>query len=293
MGLRKLNREIKDGLTSPCYFIYTREPFFINRTVEKIRSLIPEEQLSFNLHTFDFTERGSDFQELIDSANSPGFFQSRKFIVLKHFEKARKKEKESLYGYLKDPSPDTTLVVFSEKSPDKEIKNFLKAEQIISIELNEREMKHWIKSVASDMGIRLSDEVTDLFFTLCNGNAGIIHSELEKLSLLGKESPEISEIAEVISGSVSQNVFSLAVLLVKKRKKESLMMLETLQTENEPIALIGALNWKIADLERKGYFKDKERFKRFLEILIDADRKLKNSQTVGVLEEALTKLLQT
>ncbi len=293
MGLKKLSKEIKEGLPRPCYFIHAKEYFFITRTVEKIKSLIPEDQLSFNLHTFDFSERGSDFQEIIDSANSPGFFQNRKFIILFHFEKARKKEKEVLYGYLKDPSPDTTIVVFSEKPAEAEIKKLLKPEQVISLDLNHREMKHWIKAVASDMGLKLSGEITDLLFTLCNGNAGIIYSELEKLSLLGRKSPEFSEIAEVISGSVSQNAFALAELIVKRRKKESFMVLESLQNENEPIALIGALNWKIADLQRRGHIKDKKRFKQFLEILIDTDRKLKNSQTVGVLEEAIIKLLQT
>ncbi len=293
MGLKKLNKELKTGLSRPCYFIHTRERFFITRSIEKIKSLIPDDQISFNLHTFDLSERVSDFQEIIDSANSPGFFQSRKFIILLHFEKARKKEKEILYRYLKDPSPDTTLVIFSEKPPEGELKSILKTEQIISLDLNHRQMKHWIKAVASEMGINLSDEITDLLFTLCNANAGIIYSELEKLSLLGKSSPALSEIAEVISGSVSHNAFALAELIVRKRKKESLMMLEALQKENEPISLIGALNWKMADLARKGYLKDKKRYKHILEILIDTDRKLKNSQTLGVLEEAITKLLQT
>ncbi len=293
MGLRKLNKEIKSGLPLLCYFVYCREHFFVTRSVEKIKSLIPEDQLSFNLHIYDLSERDTDIRAIIDSANSPGFFQSRKFILLLHYEKAKKKEREALFGYFENPSPDTRVVIFSEKEADPEIKKLFKAEQIISVDLSQPQMKHWVKAVATEMGLKLSDEIADLLMSLCNSNAGIIYSELEKLSLLGKKAPQISEVAEVVSGSVSQNVFLLAELVVKKRKKESFMMLEALQAENEPIALIGALNWKFADLERKGYFRDKGRYKRFLEIMIDTDRKIKNSQTSGVLEEALAKLLQT
>ncbi len=295
MGLKKLNKAFNDRLSESCYFIHTSEGFFVNRTIERIRSLIPPDQIDLSLFVYDMTasERPSDFNEVLDAANSAGFFQSRKFIVLINFQSIRKKEKEALYRYLESPSPTSTIVLFSDKPPDEKIRSFLNTDTLISLDLSQTELKQWTRRLASEKGLTLSDEIADLIVALSGGNAGIIYSEVEKLSLLGKKQPELSDIANTMQGSLSPNVFTVADLLIRKRKREAFLLLEQLLRENDPIAIIGALNWKIMDSARKGKIRERERLQGILEILIEADRKLKNSQTTGVLEEAFSKLLQT
>ncbi|RMG67969.1 MAG: hypothetical protein D6710_10745, partial [Nitrospirae bacterium] len=166
MGFRKLNKVITEGFQLPFYFIHSTEPFFVTLAIEKIKELVPEEQLSFNLHQFDLSEGEADFGEIIDSANSPGFFQNSKFILLLHFERARKKEKEALLEYLKDPSPTTRLIIFSEKAPEAEIKSLLRSEQFISLELNQTQLRHWVKSLARQKGLDISEQIADLIITL-------------------------------------------------------------------------------------------------------------------------------
>ena len=149
MGLRKLSKALKEGLPAPCYYIHSTDRFFTNRTIQRIRALVPETEIDLSLFVFDMSssERPADFNQVLDTANTAGFFQNRKFILLLNFQSSRKKEKEAIYSYLKSPSPLSTVVLFSEKPPDENIKSLLQNECIINLDLGQKELRQWIKGI--------------------------------------------------------------------------------------------------------------------------------------------------
>jgi len=92
---------------APVYLLDGEEPYYIDRLVEALEQIIPEEEKDFNLITL--YGGLTDVQEVIGAARQFPMFGKRILIILK--EAHQMKDLADLGNYIASPQPSTVLVI--------------------------------------------------------------------------------------------------------------------------------------------------------------------------------------
>ncbi len=295
MGFRQLYKEIEEGLPSPVYYIHGKDLFFLTEALNRVRNLIPPEQRDINFLVYDMDtslESPPPVSEIMDILSTPGFFGTRKIVVIKNIHEARKKQITTLTAHLKDilsrsksEQWENVLILTSSKPPASELKELL-AGKIFSTDRRSQHIKLWVKETAKSLGLTMTERAVDMLVTFSDGESGIIYSEVEKLSLLGKKKIDLDDLYETLYGSPHSSVFNLAEALISKNKKRVFTIYRTIEADT--IAILGAINWKYADTAKK----TKKDYTEAFQYLLEADRKIKSSSGEYPIEELFLKLLR-
>ncbi len=295
MGLKKFIKEAEKGFPSGFYFLYSKDPFFLSEATSRITDKIPPEKRSFSLMAFDMENSSgsaSAIKDVIGVLNTAGFFGGRKTVILKNTQALKKADIKVLSGYLKDPAPDSLLVMLASKSPPALLKEVLDSHNLFALDMKERELRLWAGGVARGVGVSIDPDALNYIMAITGGDAGRIYSEIEKLSLLGKGGVGLDDIHQTLPGTVRSNVFNLAGSIIQKDARKTFRIYNSLKEGLDPYSIIGAINWKFADLYKKS---GKERggyYRKAFKYMLEADRRLKSSGGEYPLEELLIKLLQ-
>ncbi len=275
--MKRLFREIDRGLKSPVYIIYVEDPFLITQIINRLKDGLPEpeREIAITVYDFDSAERPS-MKDLLQDLNTPGFLGKKKTVVLKWADRLKKTEKEDLLGYLGNPSPDVHLLII--------LRQLRKTEDLpgqfptFHIHLNRGNLYSYIRDVASQKGLRLSEEMVKAIAIVSGGDAGLINNELEKLSLLeGTSSDKDSrKILKPHLLSQPSNVFSLAEAILRRDKQRAFQLLYML-SDYDPSQVVGALNWAFKESLKKGEH-SQDFYRQAFQILLEADLNIKNTR---------------
>jgi len=284
-------KEIENNLPSPVYYLYAKDSFLLKNAVDRIRVLVPEERREFNVMIYDI-DSAPPVHTILDVLNTPGFFGEKKMVILRNMQTMKKKESKVLFSYLDNPSSGSVFVMLSLKPPDKGMKEKFKGGvKVLSLDMKAQEIKTWLTELARQRGVVITSDAIALLMATAGTDMGVLYEETEKAALLGKSKVEINDISELIHGSATYTVFSLADALVTKDRVKVFRIYSAMRDSLDPFAVIGAINWKYAELSkrssrRKGYFSEVFR------CLSEADRRLKTSGGEYPVEDLFIRLLQ-
>jgi DNA polymerase III delta subunit len=132
----------------------------------------------------------------------------------------------------------------------------------------------------------------DLLLAISGPEAGVLYSEIEKISLLGRKRVGVDEIAEMLHGSGRESVFSLAEAIVAGNRALVFRIYRSIRDTLEPYSVLGAINWKFSQLSKKDSGGRREYFSMVFRCLSEADAKVKSSGGWYPLEDLFVKLLQ-
>jgi DNA polymerase-3 subunit delta len=297
MSFQAFLKEIEKGLPSPVYLLCASDPFLHREVVEKIRSLVPEAERDFNFQIFDLTpagEEGATVGQILDAANTISFFGGRRFtVLLGNIQKLPKKDLERLMHYVSDPAPGTAFVMLHTGALTRDSREKFGALKPGSLDLKGAEIPSWLKHRARTKGIEISDEAADYLIEIIGADLGLLSSEVEKISLVGKNKIEIDDISEIATGERLYSIFDLVNALRVKDAARVFKIYKTLRETADDYGLIGALNWQYGrNLHVEGSPAEKEYFLRVFELLHDADVDIKSSGRTFPMEYLLVKLLR-
>jgi len=291
MSLKIFYNEIKKGLPCEVYYLYKADFFIIIDIIKKIKELIPEDKRAINIFVYDINNKESlpSISEIIEQLNTSGFFGDKKFVVLYNIHSLKSKDFQEIVKYIKNPNKDNTLILISKEPPIEE-KIFRKF-PVICIELKGNMLFSYIKDVAVSKGLKISKKAIETLIEIGNSDIGFIVSELEKLSLLGKNNIDVADILELFYNSKKYSVFHLADAILEKNKQKTFHIFQNIPNL-EPISTLGAFNWKFYNSLKK---KQKPLcfYKRLFEILLECDLIIKSSSSKHPFENILFKLLQS
>jgi DNA polymerase-3 subunit delta len=297
MSFQAFLNEIEKGLPSLVYLLYASDPFLHREAVREIKKLIPDDEKEFNLHIFDFSPEADEktsFDQMLDVANTVPFFGKRRFILfIGDLQKLPKKDLKRLDAYISYPAPDSILLLFHEGVLKKEMRERFRGLKAISLDVREAEVPSWIKHRARLKGLDISDDVADYLLGTIGPDLGLLSSEIEKISFLGKQKMCVDDISEIIEKESFYTPFDLVEALEGKNAERAFRIYKALRETVEDYNIIGILNWLYGrSLSTQRKQKGNEYFSRVFEILNKADIDIKSSGRDFPMEYLLIKLLR-
>ena len=251
MSYKHLLDEIKKAFPSPCYLLISSSRFLHAEAASLIKGLVPPEELDFNFQSFDMLspeQEKTAFEQVMDVLNTVPFFAGRKFVIIENSQKIAKKDLKKLETYLQSPSESSVLVLLYEGSLKKDARESFKGAKQIIVDIREGDMPAWIVEKARLKGLRLSGDSAGYLVAMIGPDLGMLSTEIEKLTLIGKPEIEKADITEIIEGKRSFGAFDLINAIREQNKEKVFRIYSILKETEEPYGLLGALNWQYAQL---------------------------------------------
>lgn len=296
MSYRIFLDEIKKGLPSLNYILTSSDPFLHTEAVSLIKSMVPPEERDFSFHSFDLLGSGSEsitFDYILDVLNSVPFFGGRKYVAVENFQKLPKKDIRKLEHYLQDPSGSSSMILLNLGTLKKEFKEKFKGIKQILLDISEKDIPLWLKQKAKSKGLDISDNVADYLLGIIGPDLGMLSSELDKCTLIGKPVIDKKDIMEIIEGKRTYNAFDLVNAINARDTEKVFRIYGILKETEEPYSLLGALNWQFGRfMSGKNTPQDKKHNYNVFSILNKADVDIKSSGSFYPVELLLVKLLR-
>ncbi|MCD2136836.1 DNA polymerase III subunit delta [Salinicoccus halitifaciens] len=204
----------------------------------------------FSLVSLNYRE--TSVESIIEEAQTLPFLSDRKAIILNDaFLLTGAKVKSDVehnmdlfLDYIKNKNDDTLLIfkVFNEQLDKRKkiTKLILKEGAVTEVkEMTEPEIKDFIRSQVEDEGMDIDEPALGMFLERTGISYGNVRSELEKLLLYAEGRITESDVAEVVSMSMEQNIFQLTEHVLNGRKEAAVHLVRQLILQkNEPIQLL-------------------------------------------------------
>jgi DNA polymerase-3 subunit delta len=251
MSFKNLLDEIKKGLPSGSYLLTASDRFLHVEAATLVRDLVPSEERDFNFHTFDLLSAEQEkpsFDHILDVVNTVPFFTGRKYVVVENFQKTAKKDMKKIEGYLQNPSKSAVLVLLHEGSLKKDAREGLKGVKHIVLDIREGDIPAWISEKAKRKGLTLSRDAAEYLLFMIGPDLGMLSTEVEKLTLLGKDAVQKEDIREIIEGKRSYGAFDLINAIRARDTEQAFRIYGKLRETEEAYSLLGALNWQYAQM---------------------------------------------
>jgi DNA polymerase-3 subunit delta len=297
MSYQAFLKEIEKGLPAPVYLFYTSELFLQSEALDALKEIIPDTERDFNLHMFDLILPGDEnntLSQIIDVANTVSFFGGRRLtVVTVNLQKLLKKDQERLHAYIYNPAPDAVFVLLHVGAFSKDMRERFRALKPFSLDMRETEIPYWIKQRGKTRGLEISDKAADYLIGLVGPDLGLLSSEIEKISLIGKKRIDVNDISDIVTGERTYSIFDLVNALMEKNARKVFSIYKTLRETSEDYSLIGALNWQYGrHLHAQNSPSEQDYFMKVFDLLSETDRDIKSSGRNFPLEYLLVKLLR-
>ncbi len=233
---------------------------FINQLKESFRKDVSGEIEDSRYYPFE-----TGMSEVVSSIRNGSLFSENKWVVIPQIETVKRDEAAILADYIKNPSPDTLLILTSDglnRDIAKAVISAVPKERIkVFWELFENQKQNWVRQYFMNNKINPEEGVIELVLELVENNTEQLKRECEKLVLfLGdKTSLTCAEVEKYIYHSKEENVFTLFDKIACSDLTAALEVIRkiSLSGDTHPIQLIGGLLWQ---------------FRRMLELNLLLDR---------------------
>jgi DNA polymerase-3 subunit delta len=290
MSFRQFLKEKDTGFMENTYLLYGSDPFFLKNAEAMIKAGINEEHRDFGLDIYDIESASAkkvSLKEILDSLNTFSFFSENKVVIVQNIHKLKKAELDLLEGYLANPSDSSTLFMFYNGKLKANVKKITSVCKSISLDHSAQELRVWLSAYTKEKGISLSPQVSDYLSEILGNDAGLLASEINKLSLLGKDKIELKDLGDIIYGEAGVDTFEFTGALSSGNRKKAFRLSRDLSGTDSGM-LLGAINWQISRLKGR---KSSDQMLKYYRTLLEADTVNKSTGSSYPLELLVTKLL--
>ena len=249
---------ISTGKLSPVLIFTGEQTYLMDKAVQELKNspLGPGDDINF----ITFHGDSASGKEVADTASTYPMFSKMKLVVVKNAEKLAARELPPLETYIESPSPSTNLVlIFTDgKKPKlggkKNISRF-------DFTLEKGNAASAAMEEARKLGYELSRAGAEMLISLVGEDLQKIHNELLKLSLYKGENKRIGprEIESMTVKNQFADIYQLINAISKKDKKNAHRVLMELESAGEePLSILGIINWRFRILWRAKELIDKK-----------------------------------
>jgi DNA polymerase III delta subunit len=237
---KALDKELEGGLPQNLYYFWSEESFFLEELLKKaIEKTLPDSQADFN---YDLFYPSSEAGDIIDAASTLPFMIQRRLVVLKGFNQFSKPAVKALTAYFSDPSETTCMLVLSQKVLPKKLSGI--PWKAFHVGIKENDMQEWLRRLASEKGIKMTRGAVESMIEHVGFDAGLLASEVEKLSLSGKKQVDEKDISSSISVVREYTTFNLIDAIAAEQRAKAFRILKSILGEKMLAAtVVGTLNW--------------------------------------------------
>lgn len=257
-GFDEFMSALSSGELSPVLIFTGVQSYLMEKAVEELKNspLGPGGDMNF----ITFHGDSASGKEVADTASTYPMFSKMKLVVLKNAEKLPARELPPIETYMESPSPSTHLVlIFADgKKPKlggkKNISRYdftVEKGNAVSAAVEE----------ARKLGYDLTRAGAETLISLVGEDLKEIHNELQKLSLYKGENKRIGpqEIESMTVKNQFADVYQLINAISRKDKKNAHRVLTELESAGEePLSILGIINWRFRLLWRAKELIDKK-----------------------------------
>lgn len=240
MSLIELNEDIKNKNPHGIYLLYGTEKYDVENYVEKIKKCFAN--LSYGVNYFELDK--SSIDTLSDLCESVSFFGLEKLIVIK----------DSGLKFNKDVLDNITnpklVVIFIESSVDKRTSEYKYLSQKANVvefnKLNEKDAVFFVRKTLNAYKINVSDDTAAYLVNVCTTDKLILINEFRKIVAYLNEGDTVNKgiIDKICSRTLDAKVFDLMDLIMAKKKKEALSLLDDLISQGTYIGIVTGMLFK-------------------------------------------------
>ncbi len=254
LAYSQLDKHLASGKLAAAYVLRGDQDLLRELALGEIRKAAlgdTSDEFDFNLERFDGEKTTAE--SLVMAANTlpllglaGGGGQHRVLIVKRAKRLVEGAQAEALVGYLKDPSPQTVLVMELESSPDGRRKAWKEIEKQVTVVQcdppKEWEIEEWVAGQARIRKLPLDAEAARYLASEFGSDLRRQLGELEKISLYaGAEKLDGQELASLLGRGKAQSIFKFTDAVASRQAAVALKQLGRLLDEGEPALRILAL----------------------------------------------------
>lgn len=260
MTADELMRKLRANQIPELILLYGQEPYLLQRAAKAVRrAVLSAENDDFNDNQFYGKEVTA--AQIIEAALTLPVFAPRRLVTVKDAHQIPAAELDGLLGYLKDPAPETCLLLVAEKI-DSRRKFYQQCKKVGSLvefkPLAERDLPRHIRSFLDERDYRISADALDLFCSMVGPNLHEVHSEIDKLlTYIGERTlVDIVDVEAVVSKGRAENIFELGNAVGRGDAAKALALVKRLLEAGEaPLKVLSLMVrhfrqlWKVRELQ--------------------------------------------
>lgn len=211
MDTQKFYKDLEKGTLAPLYFLFGEEPYLLNQSAERFKfAVLSEGAMDFNFTVFYASD--ADVQNIRDAVETLPMMAPRRLVILKEAQELTDREWQELEPLIETPVDSTVFVIMATRvdKRKKQIRALLEKASCVEFKKPfDNQIPQWIKYIASDLGLKISDDGTHLLHKLVGHHLTEIEGELKKLGdfVGGERRIEVADVAQAVSRSREENVF--------------------------------------------------------------------------------------
>ena len=309
-GVRK---QIAQGGIAPVYLIVGDDDVEMSRLANELSALVEDELRAFNLERVYATDKGVTPSSIVESARTMPMLGDRRVVVVLRAERILKPKRrgkateepetesedaepptdlDALERYVKDPSPQTTLVlVAADVDRQRKVYKTLQKQATIvecwglrpgkdeRVDLRQvaRTAEQMVRQEVADAGLQIDPAAVRLVAERAGADIAKLRADVERLLLYAADKPKIglAEVREVVSAETAQDDWAVTNAISRGDAPEALRQLGlALEAGGVSYQILGQLAWFVRE---KLAAADPRRIKPAVEALFRTDLELKSS----------------
>jgi len=248
-GFDELRIEVEAGRIEPLYLFIGEEHFLQTRAIQLLQDTIDESLRVFNLTILTIgTDSGGSrttAATVVDVANQMPMMVARRIVVVREFEKIKEDEQSIVLGYLKRPSPTTTMI-FQAAAPDKRRKltaELVKNCTVVSFDLlDESRAGRWAKERLKQSGSSIDADALRLLFGLAGTGLTRLSNEIDKLAAFSDGgSISAATVQQLVARSSEHSSWEIWDAINARDRKRALKLMERLLNDTDALPILGSL----------------------------------------------------
>lgn len=235
-----LDDHIKNNSVKGLYLLFGDEKYDIERYIEKMKKTFSNLELGINFFVLDKT----NIETLKDAIESVSFFGLEKLIVVKNVGLKFKKE------VIENISNPELAIVFVEDSVDKRTAEYkFLAKNAVCQEfakLNAKDAAFYIVKTLNSYKIKVKDSTAEYMVSVCTEDKQTLINEFKKIVAYLEPGAELTNeiIDEICTRTLDAKIFDLVDMVLAKKKKEALKILEDMLAQKTYPGIITGMLFK-------------------------------------------------
>jgi DNA polymerase-3 subunit delta len=318
-----VRKQIAQRQPDPVYLIVGDDDAEMSRLSGEISTLVEDELRAFNSERFYAGERGVTPVAIVEAARTLPMMSDRRVVTVLRAEKLLKPKRRGkaaveeaaedadaetpteldvLETYLRDPSPQTTLVlVASDVDRTRKVYKTLQKQSAIvecwglrvgrdgRVDLREaaRTAEQMVKQAVANAGQQIDSAAARLVAERAGTDIARLRGDVERLLLYTAGSPKITigDARQIVSAETAQDDWAVTNAIQRRDAREALRQLAlALEAGGVSYQILGQLAWFVRE---KLAATDQRRVPAAIEALFRTDLELKSSGDARVLLERL------
>lgn len=266
-------RFIKSKKPNPYYILFGDNDVFKTEFINEVKILLKNEINDTTTFNFDITDKENSVavEDIVEKANTPSFFSPRNLVVIKEFHKFLKDDLEKLFLFLKNIPEFTNVILTSsvdknefrksviDEVPDEYVFNFSNK--------NISDTKLWIKEYLDSYQKTIDEEILQYIIEESNADTSLIKNEIDKILLwIGdRDSVNKEDFNMLRGGDKEYNIWTLTDAIGFKDEKKTFAIIEKIFDDFEPEMILGSIFQTLKRIYTVRYYISKNNEKKALE----------------------------